>query len=73
MLPKSTAMLQTEQSILGDVRGDVGKIGDKGGESPPKSPPVGKTFHNMGRKYFKALPFRGGLDGAYSGSCWLKQ
>jgi hypothetical protein len=39
MLPKSTAMLQTEQSILGDVRGDVGKIGDKGGESPPLNLP----------------------------------
>lgn len=34
MLPKSTAMQQAGQSILGDVRGDVGKVGDKGGESP---------------------------------------
>lgn len=32
MLPKSTAMRQAGQSILGDVRGDVGKMGDKGGE-----------------------------------------
>ncbi|RAV49364.1 hypothetical protein DIU36_27650 [Mucilaginibacter rubeus] len=32
MLPKSTAMGQAGQSIVGDVRGDVGKVGDKGGE-----------------------------------------
>jgi|GEM_PF-5670607 len=32
MLPKSTAMGQAVQSILGDVRGEVGKVGDKGGE-----------------------------------------
>jgi len=34
MLPKSTVIRQAGQSILGDVRGDVGKMGDKGGESP---------------------------------------
>ncbi|QEM02110.1 hypothetical protein DIU31_000715 [Mucilaginibacter rubeus] len=32
MLPKSIATGQAEQSIVGDVRGDVGKVGDKGGE-----------------------------------------
>jgi hypothetical protein len=32
MLPKSTGKRQAGQSILGDVRGDVGKVGDKGGE-----------------------------------------
>jgi hypothetical protein len=34
MLPKTTATWQAGQSIIGDVRGDVGKVGDKGGESP---------------------------------------
>lgn len=32
MLPKTTATGRAGQSIVGDVRGDVGKIGDKGGE-----------------------------------------
>jgi len=32
MLPKTTATGQAGQSIVGDVRGDVGKVGDKGGE-----------------------------------------
>jgi hypothetical protein len=31
-------MRQAGQSILGDVRGDVGKVGDKGGEKRSRVP-----------------------------------
>lgn len=43
MLPKSTAMRQAGQSILGDVRGEVGKVGDKDGEKERQEVRVKKS------------------------------
>ena len=53
MLPKSTAMRQAGQSILGDVRGDVGKMGDKGGEKEPHPNPLQRR--GLKKVYIKGI------------------
>ncbi len=59
MLPKSTAVRQAGQSILGDVRGDVGEAGDKGGEKEAERQEVKKQETKNGIRIDKiALSFR---------------